>query len=140
MWETALAGAGWVNQNDPSFGWDGRTAIATKSAARDQAYDLAGHCARFFNRSGVRFWEMAPAGSLASTGICLARPGHEYVIYAPDGGKFTVDLSGATGALNVEWFDPRTGETTRAGVVTGGGKTTFGAPGAGDWVLRLLLK
>jgi len=39
MWETALAGAGWANQNDTSSSWDPRTAIASQAAARDQARD-----------------------------------------------------------------------------------------------------
>ncbi|MBM3497692.1 MAG: hypothetical protein FJX74_03375, partial [Armatimonadetes bacterium] len=83
LWETALAGAGWVNQNDTSFGWNPRAAIASRAAARDRAYDQAGHCARFMNDGGVRFWEMAPHGELAGTGVCLARPGEEYVVYSP---------------------------------------------------------
>jgi len=139
MWETALAGAGWVNQNDPSFGWDGRAAIAAQSAARDQAYDLAGHCVRFFNQSGVRFWEMSPAGTLASTGICLARPGHEYVIYAPVGGNFTVDLSAATRTtLQVRWYDPRAGKFQPAKALAGGNRAeALQAPFPGDAVLHL---
>jgi hypothetical protein len=137
LWEITLAGAGWVNQNDPSFGWDPRAAIAAQAAARDRAYDMAGHCARFFNQSGVRFAEMSPSPKLASTGICLARPGNEYVVYAPSGGEVTVDLSAATGALTVEWFNPRTGEAMRDGTVAGGATRSLRAPFEGDAVLHL---
>ena len=63
VWETALAGAGWVNQNDPSFGWDGCAVIAVQATARDRAYDIAGHCARFFNQGEVRFWTWSRAAN-----------------------------------------------------------------------------
>jgi len=139
VWETALAGAGWVNQNDPSFGWDPRAAISARAAARDRAYDYAGHCARFFNQSGVRFWEMAPAGKLASTGLCLARAGEEYVVYSPTGDRFTLDLSAQRNArFAMRWFDPRSGEFHRANPVSAGElNTAFTPPFAGDAVLHL---
>ena len=142
VWETTLAGAGWVNQNDPSFGWDNRTAIAAKAAARDRAYDVAGHCARFFNQGDVRFWEMEPQGKLASTGVCLARVGEEYVVYSAAGGPFTVDLSAAEDAtLEVRWYDPRTGRFQPSTAVAGGNATTrFTPPLAGDAVLHLKRK
>jgi hypothetical protein len=138
VWETALAGAGWVNQNDPSFGWDSRTAIAAKAAARDRAYDVAGHCARFFNTSGVPFWEMQPLGKLSSTGVCLARTGEEYVVYAATNGAFTVDLSAAPAVkLNACWYDPRTGHFHGQAAVEGGASRRFLPPFRGDAVLHL---
>jgi len=139
VWETALAGAGWVNQNDPSFGWDRQAAMAAKGEPRDRAYDYAGHCARFFNGGEVRFWEMEPRGELASTGVCLARPGREYVVYAANGGPFTVDLQAATGLrLAVRWFDPRCGKSQVAAELPGGDpRQTFQPPFAGDAVLHL---
>jgi hypothetical protein len=142
VWETALAGAGWVNQNDPSFGWDRRTAIAAKAAVRDRAYDIAGHCARFFNQSDVRFWEMEPQGALASTGVCSARASEEYVVYSAAGEPFTVDLSGARKAvMDVRWYDPRTGRCQPAAAVTGGNaQTQFTPPWAGHAVLHLKRK
>ncbi|MHB8864591.1 MAG: putative collagen-binding domain-containing protein [Pirellulaceae bacterium] len=139
VWETTLAGAGWVNQNDPSFGWDARAAIAANASARDRAYDYAGHCARFFNQSDVRFWEMSPQGNLASTGICLARPGTEYVAYSPTDGIFTMDLTAAAGReLAVLWYQPRTGEFRSATAIKGGNfEHPFAPPFAGDAVLHL---
>ena len=139
VWETTLAGAGWVNQNDPSFGWDSRTTIAGKAAARDAAYDIAGNCSRFFNRSGVRFWRMQPAGSLASTGVCLAAPGREYVVYAQSDAAFTVDLSDAAGTkLAVRWYHPHTGDFHGSDTtVAGGDVREFTPPFAGAAVLHL---
>ncbi len=139
VWETALAGAGWVNQNDPSFGWDSRAAIAARADARNRAYDIAGWCARFFNRSDVGFWEMQPAGKLSSTAVCLARPGEEYVIYAATNAPFTVDLTAAPGVkLDARWFDPGTGESRNLEpAIEGGGSSRFLPPFAKDTVLHL---
>lgn len=140
MWETLLAGAGWVNQNDPSFGWDPRAAIASQRMARDRAYDLAGHCARFFKQSGIAFWRLTPHGELCSTGVCSAQPGTEYVAYAPSGGSFTMDLSHAGDAvLRARWYNPRKGEFRDAALIGGGSaRQSFTPPWPGDAVLHLV--
>lgn len=139
VWNVALAGAGWVNQNDTSFGWDPNTNMAARAGIRDQAYDIAGHAARFFNSSDVNFSHMAPAGNLCSTGICMAEPGVEYVVYAPSGGSFTVNLSAGIGKkFRAQWYNPRTGTFLAAGEIDGGSNAqNFTAPDGNDWVLHL---
>ena len=139
LWEVALAGAGWVNQNDASFGWDQRTMLAAQSKQRDLAYDAAGHCARFLNRSGVRFWRMSPHPALSSTGVCLAEPGAEYLVYSPASGPLTLDLSAAAGhTLAVRWLNPRTGEMHTVAPVQGGDRAeSLKPPFTGDAVLYL---
>jgi len=57
---------------------------------------------------------MIPYGELASSGYCLADPANAYVIYLPQGGEVTVDLSAATGELAVQWIHPIEGKTTPA--------------------------
>jgi hypothetical protein len=47
----------------------------------------------------------------------------------------TVDLSQASGELNVEWFNPITGETITAPKTLGGARQKFTAPFPGDAVL-----
>jgi len=79
-----------------------------------------------------------PLPDLASTGYCLAIPGEEYVVYLPDGGSVTVDLSAADGELRGEWLNPSSGEITRADPVQGGGKVELRSPFDGDAVLHLL--
>ena len=82
-----------------------------------------------------------PQGSLSSTGFCLAdnaATGSEYLVYAPSGGTFTVNLSATTRALNVEWFNPATGGTTTGAAITGGGTKSFTAPFSGDAVLYIV--
>ncbi len=78
-----------------------------------------------------------PASELASTGYCLADPGREYLVYLPDGGAVTVDLSGAKGKLSSEWTHPITGKITAGEAVEGGKRRTFKAPFDGDAVLYL---
>ena len=78
-----------------------------------------------------------PHSDLASTKYCLANPGVDYLIYLPDGGKVTVDLSAASGMLAVEWFNPNTDETISAEAVAGGNSLEFAAPFSGDAVLYI---
>jgi Family of unknown function (DUF6298) len=105
---------------------------------------------------------MKPHGELASTGYCLANPGESYFVYVPFDAssaesvplvrKFKgpirnfrwqfkqtviVNLSAASGAFLVEWFNPSTGETQRGAPVEGGGGYSFTAPFGGDAVLYL---
>jgi len=80
---------------------------------------------------------MTPHGELASTEFCLADPGREYLVYLPKGGEVTVDLSGASGSLLVEWLNPRLGDTKQGQNITGGQNRSFQPPFDGDAVLYL---
>jgi hypothetical protein len=87
---------------------------------------------------------MSPRDTLCSTGFCLAdtrKEAAQYVIYAPAGGPFTVDLSAVPAAhrLAVTWVNPMTGFETNAGTVAAGSAhQPFTAPFAGDAVLVLV--
>ena len=63
--------------------------------------------------------------------------GAEYLVYLPDGGKVTVDLTATPGPLVAEWFDPKTGKTVKDDSAVGGARREFKAPFAGDAVLYL---
>jgi hypothetical protein len=87
--------------------------------------------------------KMTAHASLSSTGYCLAQTpatGAEYLVYAPNGGSFTVDLRAMVSSrtLNVEWFDPGTGTTTSGGTVSAGSVQSFSPPFSGDSVLYLV--
>jgi hypothetical protein len=85
--------------------------------------------------------KMTPQSSLSSTGHCLAQTpatGAEYLVYAPNGGSFTVNLSATTRVLNVEWFSPAGGTTITGGTITGGSTQTFTPPFSGDALLYLV--
>ena len=81
-----------------------------------------------------------PHGELASTGFCLADPGREYLVYLPQGGEVTVDLSAASGTLNTEWLHPVEASAFRAEPTAGGGRRTLMAPFSTDAVLYLSSK
>jgi hypothetical protein len=85
---------------------------------------------------------MTPKNRLSSTNYCLANatPGGEYLVYLPEGGKCTVDLTATPGKLAVEWVNPSTGKSTAAGTVEGKSKRQFTAPFDGDAVLSLKAK
>jgi uncharacterized repeat protein (TIGR01451 family) len=87
---------------------------------------------------------VTPRGSLTSTSNCLAQTpsvGAEYLIYAPNGGSFTVNLSAMASSrtLNVEWFNPTTVVTTVAAPIPAGSSSqSFTPPFSGDAVLYLV--
>ena len=90
----------------------------------------------------MNFIAMLPHGlDVASTGYCLANPAGphaEYLIYLPNGGTITVNLSGSSGSFVVEWFNPATGQTTIEDTpVTAGFTQSFTPPFSGDAVLYI---
>jgi Family of unknown function (DUF6298)/Putative collagen-binding domain of a collagenase len=111
------------NPNDPAW----------VSLRKNMGYALS-----YANRMNLQ--AMTPHGELASTGFCLANPSAnnaEYLVYQPDGGSFSVDLSGASGSLYVEWLNPNNGQIINAGNVSGGGSRNFSPPFKGDAVLYI---
>jgi hypothetical protein len=79
---------------------------------------------------------MTPQSALSSTNYCLANPGHEYLVYQPGAGAFTVTL--AAGEYNYEWFNPLDQQVAGTGLLkVTGGKFTFTPPVSGDAVLYL---
>jgi len=86
--------------------------------------------------------KMTPQPSLSSTGFCLAdnvATGAEYLVYAPNGGSITVNLSATTRTLNVEWLNPTGGAITTGGTIAGGSANqSFTPPFSGDAVLYLV--
>jgi len=82
---------------------------------------------------------MTPQNDLASTGYCLANAaaGGEYLVYLPEGGDVTVELSATPGTLNVRWLDPTAGNCKPGGTTPGGAIRRFTAPLRGDAVLVL---
>jgi len=82
---------------------------------------------------------VTPRLGLSSTGYCLANPGSEYLVYQPDTGEFTVDLT--AGTYSYEWFNPIIGSKAGEGSFTAeGGRKSFASPFHGDAVLYLKIK
>jgi hypothetical protein len=80
---------------------------------------------------------MSPHSELCSTKYCLANPGHEYLVYLPDGGETTIDLSKDRGTYQVEWINPRSNATTAGSPIQGGRHRTLSAPFRGDAALYI---
>jgi hypothetical protein len=72
-----------------------------------------------------------PHGELAGSGYCLAATGSEYLVFIPNGGSTTLDLSGAAGQRSVEWLNPATGMSVVGTAVTGGQTITLIPPFSG---------
>src|SRR5262249_36090490 len=107
----------------------------------DNFRDNLGYILRYSRKLNLA--KVAPRASLSSTSNCLAQTpsvGAEYLVYAPSGGSFTVDLSAMPGSrtLSVEWFSPATGATLAAASVPAGSSRSFTPPFSGDAVLYLV--
>lgn len=87
--------------------------------------------------------QVTAQSALSSTGNCLAQTpaaGAEYLIYAPSGGSFTVNLGAMPSErkLAVEWFNPSTGAVMVEDPVHAGSSHQFSPPFSGDAVLYLV--
>jgi hypothetical protein len=118
-------------------------AIASVPDARWENFrNNLGYIVRFSRKLDLA--SVAPRSSLSSTKECLAQTpsiGAEYLVYAPSGGSFTVDLSAMPNSrmLAVEWFNPATGATLSQNPITAGSSSqSFSPPFSGDAVLYLV--
>jgi hypothetical protein len=108
----------------------------------DNLRDNLGYILRYSQRLNLA--NVTPRSSLSSTGYCLAQTpplGAEYLVYAPSGGSFTVDLSSMSPSrtLAVEWFNPSTGATIAgAPIPSGSSSQSFTPPFSQDAVLYLV--
>jgi hypothetical protein len=88
--------------------------------------------------SRVDLGAMSPRPDLASSRYCLANPGVEYLIYLPEGGSISVDVSESDASYLSEWFVPRTGQVYPGLVLTPlEGYVVTTAPVTADAVLYL---
>jgi hypothetical protein len=84
---------------------------------------------------------MVPHDELSTTRYCLANPEKEYLIYFPEGGKATINLTLVKGDLEVEWFIPSQNQILPGPKpVKGGYFANFESPYIGDAVLYLKKK
>jgi hypothetical protein len=108
----------------------------------DSFRDNLGYILRYSRK--VNLANVTPRNSLSSTGYCLAQTpsvGAEYLVYAPVGGSFTVDLSAMPNSrrLAVEWFNPSTGASVAEDPIPAGSASrSFTSPFRGDAVLYLV--
>lgn len=146
LWGTLMAGGA---GNEYYFGYQfaENDIVCEDWRSRDQSWDYCRHAINFFHDNDIPFWEMVGADELVgnpSHGVskfCFIKPDDTYLVYLADGGTSQLDLSAATGAFSVQWFNPREGGDLTTGsvkTVRGGGSVSLGnAPTDGneDWLV-----
>lgn len=139
LWGNLLAGGAGVEYY---FGYllAENDLVAEDFRSRDKSWDYCRFALGFFRDNRIPFWQME--GSPAVDGKFLfSKKGEVYLLYLPNGGPASLDLSEAKGNLSVTWFNPRAGGALRKGTVSsvrGGTKQAdLGAPPdspAEDWL------
>jgi Putative collagen-binding domain of a collagenase len=126
--ETAKRGTGVAP--DTGGGWVNGRGDETMIMLRGYA-----HMVHFF--TGFEWWKAEPHDELVDNGaFCLAETGKLYVVYLPRGGNAIVKVQ--PGRYEVRWFNPRTGEFSKAGIAEGSTWTSPVAADSEDWVLLLV--
>ncbi|MBI5529519.1 MAG: hypothetical protein HY897_24605 [Deltaproteobacteria bacterium] len=139
-WGTALGGAGFVLQNDASFGFDTKAAIASKAAERDAALDRLGHITKVLDDPSLNIEAMRPDAAVAAGLPALCERGRMYIVYVESQKSVTLDLSDAPGAFDARFFDPKTGKPGPPVEVSGGAKRSIDKPGTDDQVLWVVIR
>lgn len=139
VWKSFTRGENplFMDQYDDSYKLDGGGYDMNNPNDVSLRHNL-GYTLTYANR--MNLVDMIPRSDLCSTGYCLANPiakGAEYLVYLPNGGSTTVDLSAGSETLKVEWFNPDHGTATSGGNVTGGSVRNFTAPFGGDAILYI---
>jgi len=137
-WETLCIGAAPLFMDPYLEAWAGRN--SPSGASVDPQWETIrsalGYTRLYASRLDLE--RAVPSPSLCSTGFCLAEPGHQYLVYQPGSGSFTVTLAAAT--YRFEWFNPATGRVVQTGMLSAAAEPhSFAPPFTGDAVLLLLL-
>jgi hypothetical protein len=145
LWGNLLAGGAGVEYY---FGYQlaENDLVAEDFRSRDKSWDYCRIALDFFHGQRIPFWQMENADALVgnpegtNARYALAKKDEVYLVYLPEGGSAQLDLTGAKGAFQVRWLNPRTGGALAKGTVTrvnGGSTVNLGAPPAeagDDWL------
>ncbi|MGH9673241.1 MAG: DUF5060 domain-containing protein [Bryobacteraceae bacterium] len=148
LWGNLMAGGAGVEYY---FGYQlaENDLLAEDFRSRDKSWDYCRFALNFFRENRIPFWEMESANALigntddSNAKFAFVKPGEVYLVYLPEGGPAQLDLSAASGAFRVQWFNPRSGGPLRNGTVTrvrGGAKVDLGPPpaeSAEDWLVMV---
>ena len=101
-----------------------------------------GNSMNFFNKILiVDIRDLKPMDELIKSGgnvIVSCKLGYEYVIYAEDGGPFSIFLTGIGTTYNANWYNPRNGDIIELEIKKGNSNIQFSPPTKNkDWVLHL---
>ena len=139
LWGNLMAGGAGVEYY---FGYQlaENDLLAEDFRSRDKSWDYCRISLGFFRDHRVPFWQME--GSASDDGRYLfSQKGEVYLLYLPDGGAASVDLTDAKGTFSVRWFNPRVGGPLQKGSVAsvrgGTNKADLGTPPGSltdDWL------
>lgn len=146
LWGTLMAGGAGVEYY---FGYQlpENDLVCEDFRSRDKSWDYCRLALDFFRDEKIPFGEMQNANALIgntkdnNSKFCLAKPGEIYLVYLPNGGTTTLDLTAAEGEFSVDWFNPRVGGALADGslkTVEGGKLAALGDPPADaqeDWLI-----
>ncbi|MEM9586646.1 MAG: DUF5060 domain-containing protein [Planctomycetota bacterium] len=145
LWGTLMAG-GTGCEYYFGYQFDENDIVCEDWRSRDQSWDYCRIALNFFRDNDVPFWEMKNADGLVGnmdhdiSKYCFAKANQLYLVYLPDGGTTSLDLSAADGKYDVKWFNPRSGGALQTGTiesVAGGDSVAIGQPPADqgqDWL------
>jgi hypothetical protein len=137
-WQTLCRGAQPLFMDPYLEVWAGRNTppnATTPDPQWDNLRDALGFTQLYASKLDLE--RAVPSPSLCSTGFCLAEAGHQYLVYQPGSGSFTVTVT--AGSYHFEWFDAGRRIASDKGMVTlPAGPHSFVPPFTGDAVLLLL--
>ncbi|MBI3465828.1 MAG: hypothetical protein HY000_22655 [Planctomycetes bacterium] len=135
VWKSFLRGHNpiWMDPYDEQHPWSPKLDVPANAEAIRKNL---GYTRRYAEKMNLT--AMTPHSDLASSRYCMANPGKEYLVYLPEGGEVTVDLSAALGEMRSEWFDPATGKSVAGDPVAGGSKRQLTPPFKGEAVLYIV--
>ena len=146
LWGTFMAG-GFGMEHYYGYLYPHNDLNAQDFRSRDRYWSQARYALDFFNNNHIPFWEMDNHNALIGNNdddnskYCFAKPGETYVVYLPEGGNHSLDLTSVSGTFQIKWYNPREGGDLLDGSViqaTGGGLVSLGtAPFDiyNDWVV-----
>ncbi len=116
--------------------------VAEDFRSRDQSWNYCRIALEFFKNEDIPYWDMINADQLVGNYArnnevyCLTKQSEIYLVYIPDGGKSTLDLSEVPGEFELSWFNPREGGSLENGTSIGGGRqVSLVAPSENeDWL------
>lgn len=133
LWYAMLIGAGGSWYMDE---WDGLV-YATASRINDATYILIRENLGYMAELTAMLNDMegmTPQGGLSSAGYCLAKnhaTAGEYIVYYDGSSTFTLNLTTATGTLNIRWLRCSDGTVQDTATVSGGANRTLTPPWTG---------
>ncbi|RDV29352.1 DUF5060 domain-containing protein [Alteromonas aestuariivivens] len=123
--------------------------LAEDFRSRDRSWDYAATAIGFFQRHQIPLQRMRNLDARAAVNHpdkiawAMGAENEMYLVYLPQGGQATLDLSVDSGTFQVQWFDPRNGGVLRQSNVkrvSGGERVSLGKPPENadeDWLILL---